>query len=67
MERLNKIMKRLNKIKKVWDAAVAEVSSVVADLADIFNERVKPPYREPILIIGIVIIILTIIRIIFLL
>ena len=60
-------MELLNKIKKVWDAAVAEVSSIVVDLTDIFNDKVKPPYREPILIIGIIIIILILIRIIFIL
>ena len=51
------------RIKKVWDATVAEVSSVVVDLVDIFNDKVKPPIRELILIAGIVIIILTLIRI----
>jgi len=59
-------MELLNKIKKVWDATVAEVSAIVVDLADIFNDKVKPPYREPILIFGIIIIILIVIRIIFL-
>ncbi len=53
----------LNIIKKVWDATVAEVSSVVVDLVDIFNDKVKSPIRELILIAGIVIIILTLIRI----
>lgn len=59
-------MELLNRIKKIYSAAVAEVSAIVVDLADIFNDKVKPPYREPILIFGIVIIILIVIRIIFL-
>jgi len=57
------MMELLNIIKKVWDATVAEVSSVVLDLVDIFNDKVKSPIRELILIAGIVIIILTLIRI----
>ncbi len=57
----------LNIIKKVWDATVAEVSSVVVDLVDIFNDKVKPPIRELILIAGIAIIVLILIRIIFIL
>jgi|1_EtaG_2_1085319.scaffolds.fasta_scaffold17812_2 hypothetical protein len=57
------MMELLNIIKKVWDATVAEVSSVVVDLVDIFNDKVKSPIRELILIAGIVIIILTLIRI----
>ena len=57
----------LNIIKKVWDATVAEVSSVVVDLVDIFNDKVKPPIRELILIAGIVIIVLILIRIVFIL
>ena len=59
-------MELLNKIKRVWDATVAEVSAIVVDLSDIFNDKVKSPYREPILILGIIIIILIAIRIIFL-
>ena len=59
------MMELLNRIRKIYSAAVAEVSSVVIDLVDIFNDKVKPPIREPILIAGIVIIILTLIRIIF--
>jgi len=57
----------LNIIKKVWDATVAEVSSVVVDLVDIFNDKVKSPIRELILIAGIAIIVLILIRIIFIL
>jgi len=57
----------LNIIKKVWDATVAEVSSVVVDLVDIFNDKVKSPIRELILIAGIVIIVLILIRIVFIL
>ena len=55
------------RIKKVWDATVAEVSSVVIDLVDIFNDKVKSPIRELILIAGIAIIVLILIRIIFIL
>jgi len=51
----------------VWDATVAEVSSVVVDLVDIFNDKVKSPIRELILIAGIVIIVLILIRIVFIL
>jgi hypothetical protein len=58
-------MELLNIIKKVRDAAVAETHSIVTDLVDIFNDKVKPPIREPILIAGIVIIILMIIRLLF--
>jgi hypothetical protein len=58
-------MELLNKIKKVLDVAVAETHSLVTDLVDIFNDKVKPPIREPILIAGIVIIILMIIRLLF--
>ena len=61
------MMELLNIIKKVWDATVAEVSSVVVDLVDIFNDKVKSPIRELILIAGIVIIVLILIRIIFIL
>jgi len=57
----------LNIIKKVWDATVAEVSSVVVDLVDIFNDKVKSPIRELILIAGIAIIVLILIRIVFIL
>ena len=60
-------MELLNIIKKVWDATVAEVSSVVVDLVDIFNDKVKSPIRELILIAGIVIIVLILIRIVFIL
>ena len=58
-------MEWLTKIKKVLDLAVMEISSVVVDLTDIFNDKIKPPYREPILILGIVLIILIILRILF--
>ena len=61
------MMELLNIIKKVWDATVAEVSSVVVDLVDIFNDKVKPPIRELILIAGIAIIVLILIRIVFIL
>jgi hypothetical protein len=61
------MMELLNIIKKVWDATVAEVSSVVVDLVDIFNDKVKSPIRELILIAGIVIIVLILIRIVFIL
>jgi len=61
------MMELLNIIKKVWDATVAEVSSVVVDLVDIFNDKVKSPIRELILIAGIAIIVLILIRIVFIL
>ena len=61
------MMEILNKIKKVWAVAVAETHSIVTDLVDIFNDKVKPPVREPIIIAGIVIIVLIIIKIIFIL
>ena len=58
-------MEWLTKIKMVLDFIVIEISSVVVDLTDIFNDKIKPPYREPILILGIVLIILIILRILF--
>jgi hypothetical protein len=58
-------MEWLTKIKKVLDFIVIEISSVVIDLTDIFNSKIKPPYREPILIVSIVLIILIILRILF--
>ena len=58
-------MEWITKIKKVLDFVVMEISSVVVDLTDIFNDKIKPPYREPILILGIVLIILIILRILF--
>ena len=58
-------MEWLTKIKMVLDFIVIEISSVVVDLTDIFNDKIKPPYREPILILGIVFIILIILRILF--
>tara|TARA_R100001244_G_scaffold25807_1_gene26093 strand:+ start:85 stop:264 length:180 start_codon:yes stop_codon:yes gene_type:complete len=58
-------MEWLTKIKKVLDLVIAEVSSFVVDLTDIFNDKIKPPYREPILILSIVLIILIILRILF--
>ena len=58
-------MEWITKIKKVLDFVVMEISSVVIDLTDIFNDKIKPPYREPILILGIVFIILIILRILF--
>jgi len=60
-------MELLNIIKKIYSATVAEATSIVVDLVDIFNDKVKPPIREPIIITGIVIIVLILIRIIFIL
>ena len=60
-------MELLNIIKKIYSATVAEAISIVVDLVDIFNDKVKPPIREPIIITGIVIIVLILIRIIFIL
>ena len=60
-------MELLNIIKKIYSATVAEATSIVVDLVDIFNDKVKPPIREPIIITGIVIIVLILIKIIFIL
>jgi hypothetical protein len=58
-------MELLPKIKKVWDLIVIEISSVARDLTDIFNDKIKTPYREPMLILIIVLIILLMLRILF--
>ncbi len=57
-------MEIFNKIKIAFEIMVAEISSFMIDLVDIFNSKISPPFREVVIMLGLVIFILMLIGII---